>query len=162
MTALIRTVMVAILVLLHLPSVAAAQERPEDRRRYIEAGSPVSDDPRRIPVAAGPRGPEGSLVLRGGRVFDGTGAPAREATVVIERNRISGVLSPEDDSWPSDAVVIDVAGQTVLPGLIDLHGHLTYLARPPGDSASAEASITDALDSCSSNAAGVRTNALLH
>ena len=146
MTALIRTVTVAILVLLQLPSVAAAQERSEDRRRYIEAGSPVSDDPRRIPVAAGPRGPEGSFVLRGGRVFDGTSAPAREATVVIERNRISGVLSPQDETWPSDAQVIDVTGQTVLPGLIDLHGHLTYLARPPGDSASAEASITDALD----------------
>src|SRR3989442_14182824 len=45
--------------------------------------------PREIP---GPRGPDGTLVLRGGRLFDGTGAPVREAPVVIERNKIAKIF----------------------------------------------------------------------
>jgi imidazolonepropionase-like amidohydrolase len=28
--------------------------------------------------------------------------------------------------WPTNAEVVDVAGKTILPGLIDLHTHLTY------------------------------------
>ena len=55
----------------------AAQEKASDRRRFLDPKTPVSDDPRRIPVKPGPRGPEGTLVLRGGRIFDGTGAAAR-------------------------------------------------------------------------------------
>lgn len=103
-----------------------AEVRLQDRRKYLDPNTPVSDDPRRVPVRPGPRGPDGSLVLRGGRVFDGTGAPAREATVVIERNKIAKILPPASADWPKDARVIDVSGKTVLPGLIDLHTHLTY------------------------------------
>jgi imidazolonepropionase-like amidohydrolase len=33
---------------------------------------------------------------------------------------------PDALDWPPDARVIDVAGKTVMPGLIDLHTHLTY------------------------------------
>ena len=66
-----------------------AQDRAADRRRSLDPNMPVSDDPRRVPVAPGPTGPEGTIVLVGGRVFDGTGTPARPATIVIERNRIA-------------------------------------------------------------------------
>ena len=74
----------------------------------------------------GPTGPEGSIVLQGGRIFDGTGAGVRAGTIVIERNRITRILPPGSTDWPSDARVIDVSGHTVMPGLIDLHTHLTY------------------------------------
>ena len=103
-----------------------AQERREDRRKFLDPKTQVSDDPRRIVVKAGPRGPEGTIVLRGGRIFDGTGAPAREGTLVIERNKIAKILPAGATDWPKDAQVIDVSGKTVLPGLIDLHTHLTY------------------------------------
>jgi len=88
----------------------------------------VSDDPRRIVSKPGPRGPEGTIVLRGGRIFDGTGAPVREGTLVIERNKIVKILPAGATDWPKDAQVIDVSGKTVLPGLIDLHTHLTLPA----------------------------------
>ena len=103
-----------------------AQERREDRRKFLDPKTQVSDDPRRIVVKPGPRGPEGAIVLRGGRIFDGTGAPAREGTLVIERNKIVKILPAGATDWPEDAQVIDVSGKTVLPGLIDLHTHLTY------------------------------------
>jgi len=103
-----------------------AQERREDRRKFLDPKTQVSDDPRRIVVKPGPRGPEGTIVLRGGRIFDGTGAPAREGTLVIERNKIAQILPVGATDWPKDAQVIDVSGKTILPGLIDLHTHLTY------------------------------------
>jgi imidazolonepropionase-like amidohydrolase len=103
-----------------------AQEQRQDRRKFLDPKTQVSDDPRRIVVKPGPRGPEGTLVLRGGRIFDGTGAPAREGTLVIERNKIARILPAGSTDWPKDAQVIDVSGKTVLPGLIDLHTHLTY------------------------------------
>ncbi|MEO7966839.1 MAG: amidohydrolase family protein, partial [Gemmatimonadaceae bacterium] len=46
------------------------------------------------------------------------------------RNRISKVLDASSNDWPKDARVIDVTGKTVMPGLIDLHTHLTY-SDPP-------------------------------
>src|SRR5713226_10556484 len=93
-----------------------AQEKAQDRRKFLDPKTPVSDDPRRVPVRPGPRGPEGTLVLRGGRIFDGTGAPAREATLVIERNRIAKILPPGSTDWPNDARVLDVTGKNVMPG----------------------------------------------
>jgi imidazolonepropionase-like amidohydrolase len=105
---------------------AAGQERAQDRRKFLDPATPVSDDPRRVPVKPGPTGPDRVLVLRGGRIFDGTGAAAHEGTLVIERNKISKILPASSAEWPKNAEVVDATGKTVLPGLIDLHTHLTY------------------------------------
>ena len=101
------------------------QQRPIDRRAYLNDVQ-TSDDPRRVPAPPGPRGPEGTTVLRGGLVFDGTGSEPAAGTVVMERNRIAAVLPEGVTDWPADARVLDVSGHTVLPGLMDLHTHLTY------------------------------------
>src|SRR5262245_3196272 len=114
-----------VLIMLALPSVVLGQERAADRRKFLSPSTRTTDDPRRVPVGPGLRGPDGSIVLRGGRIFDGTGGAAREGTLVIERNQIKAVLAPSSTDWPKDAKVLDVSGTTVLPGLIDLHTHLT-------------------------------------
>ena len=88
--------------LLVINGSSVAQERAEQRREWLSPGSPVSDDPRRVPVPRSAR-PDGSMVLRGGRVSDATGAATREATVVIERNRIAATLPPTLTQWPSTA-----------------------------------------------------------
>jgi len=120
-------VKVALALALVLPATVLSQDRASDRRRNMSPSQTTTDDPRRVPVPSTPRGPEGTLVLRGGRVFDGTGAAARAATVVIERNKIARVMAATATDWPRDARVIDVTGMTVMPGLIDLHTHLTYV-----------------------------------
>ena len=76
------------------------------------------------PLPAGLVRPAGGVTaLVGGTVIDGTGAGPREnCTILIEDERIVAV-GPSIDV-PEGAEVIDVRGQTVLPGLIDMHGHL--------------------------------------
>jgi imidazolonepropionase-like amidohydrolase len=104
----------------------AGQEKAQDRRKSLDPKTETTDDPRRIPVPPGPRGPEGVIVLRGGRIFDGTGAPVRVGTVVIRRNKIEKTLPAGATDWPSEAHVIDITGKTILPGLIDAHTHIDY------------------------------------
>jgi imidazolonepropionase-like amidohydrolase len=117
---------VSLILLLSSCVVVGAQEKPQDRRKFLDPATPVSDDPRRVPVKPAPTGPDRILVLRGGRIFDGTGAAAREGTLVLERNKILKILPASSTDWPKTAEVVDVAGKTILPGLIDLHTHLTY------------------------------------
>jgi imidazolonepropionase-like amidohydrolase len=113
--------------------VVLSQERAQDRRRWIDKNTQTTDDPRRVPVPPGPRDPEGTLVIIGGRIFDGTGSAVRSGTVVIERNKIKEILPPGSKAWPRDAQVIDVAGKTVMPGLIEMHQHLTEITPPLHD-----------------------------
>jgi len=60
------------------------------------------------------------VVLRGGQVFDGTGADPAAADVAIEDGRIVGLGSGLDGDDE-----VDVRGRTVLPGLFDCHTHVT-------------------------------------
>jgi imidazolonepropionase-like amidohydrolase len=102
-----------------------ADARPQDRRGVLAPTERTTDDPRRIPRKPA-SGPGATLVLRGGRVFDSVSGGVRPASVVIQGNTISAVLAAGVEGWPADAQVIDVTGKTVMPGLIDMHVHLTY------------------------------------
>jgi imidazolonepropionase-like amidohydrolase len=64
------------------------------------------------------------LVLDGGTLIDGTGAPAvPEAVVVVEGNRIAAAGPASRVSVPAGARVVSTKGQFVIPGLIDGHVH---------------------------------------
>jgi imidazolonepropionase-like amidohydrolase len=64
-------------------------------------------------------------VLTGATLIDGTGsAPIRDAAVVIDGDRIAAAGPRHATSWPADAIVMNLGGRTVLPGLIDAHDHL--------------------------------------
>lgn len=63
------------------------------------------------------------LLIRGGHVIDGTGAPGLDADVSIAGGRIVGV---ERRSSRSARRVIDARGQVVAPGLIDIHTHSDF------------------------------------
>ncbi len=66
------------------------------------------------------------MVLRGGRIFDGVQPETYAGTLVIEGKFIKAVLPPNATDWAADATVLDVTGKTVMPGLIDMHVHMTY------------------------------------
>jgi len=60
------------------------------------------------------------LVIRGGLVVDGTGAPPREADVVIDGDRVTAIGT---HAGPAREV-IDAKGMLVTPGFVDIHTHL--------------------------------------
>ncbi|MEZ5238404.1 MAG: amidohydrolase family protein [Microthrixaceae bacterium] len=61
------------------------------------------------------------LVIRGGTVVDGTGAPARGADVAVDGDRITRV---GDVDASGAGRVIDADGAIVTPGFVDIHSHL--------------------------------------
>lgn len=59
-------------------------------------------------------------LIQNGTVYDGTGAPAYAADVLIEDDRIAAVAP---NLTAAVAVVIDATGMAVTPGFIDMHRH---------------------------------------
>ena len=59
------------------------------------------------------------LVIRGGTLVDGTGAPARLADVAVEAGRIAAV----GGAIGAAREEIDARGKLVLPGFVDVHTH---------------------------------------
>jgi hypothetical protein len=65
-----------------------------------------------------------TIVLSHVRLIDGTGrAPVLDATLVIEGNSIAAIRRGKFTA-PANARVLDLQGDTVIPGLINAHGHL--------------------------------------
>ena len=66
--------------------------------------------------------PPHRMVVRGGTLIDGTGAPPRpNSAILIEGDRIRQVDAAGADA--AGATVIDASGKFILPGLIDSHAH---------------------------------------
>jgi len=83
-------------------------------------------------------GPYERLILRGGTIIDGTGAPPRgPVDIVIEGNRIAQIRSVGYPKVPIDSTrrpvagdrELDVSGMYVMPGFIDMHGHVGGVAQ---------------------------------
>lgn len=70
-------------------------------------------------VSVAGQAPTFDLVIRGGRVVDGTGNPAFDADVAIRDGRIVAIGRPRG----SAARTIDASGRVVSPGFIDIHNH---------------------------------------
>src|SRR5688500_10952775 len=63
---------------------------------------------------------ERALLITNARVLDGTGAPARDASVRVRNGRILAVGALARESGDS---VLDAGGLTLAPGFIDTHSH---------------------------------------
>jgi imidazolonepropionase-like amidohydrolase len=116
-----RGILTLALALARAGSVASAQfaaQLSPDVREFVKVDDPV-------------------VVLNHVRVIDGTGAAARlDQAVVIRNGTIAAMGDSATTKAPDGARVLDLSGDTVIPGLVGMHDHLHYTADqspgPPG------------------------------
>lgn len=92
----------------------------------------------------------GRLLVRGGTVYDGTGAPGQEADVLLHDGRVEAI-APRGGLGAIEAEVVDATGCWVTPGFLDTHTHYdAELALSPGLVESTRHGVTTVLvGSCS-------------
>jgi imidazolonepropionase-like amidohydrolase len=70
-----------------------------------------------------PRMPTGRVVVHAGRLVDGTQPTARtDVDIVIQGHRITSIEAHRADLH-AQGTLVDATGRTVMPGLIEAHGH---------------------------------------
>ncbi len=106
-----RFIPTALLLLLWIiPTEAAAQatDLSEDVLEYVAVDAHV-------------------VALTHVRVVDGTGsAPTEDQTIILQNGQISAVGPAGSVTIPAGAEVLDLAGHTVIPGIVGLHDHTFY------------------------------------
>jgi imidazolonepropionase-like amidohydrolase len=91
-------------------SLAAAQTLAPQVREFVKVDAPT-------------------VALTHVRVIDGTGSAAREEqTVILSGGKITSVGDAASADIPKDAQVIDLHGDSVIPGLVGMHDHMFYPA----------------------------------
>lgn len=89
-------------------------------------------------------GPHAKLIIRGATLINGTGAPAQgPVDIVIEKNIIKNIVVvgypgvPINESRRPKAaegdVELDATGKYVLPGFVDMHGHIGSERNTPAE-----------------------------
>ena len=100
------------------PTQTPRTSQPDPVTRYI-----------RVPAT------DAGIYLQHVGILDGTGAPPHEdQTILIEHGKITSV-TPSANTPPSHpgATVLDLTGRTVFPGIVGMHDHMYYIARPNAD-----------------------------
>jgi imidazolonepropionase-like amidohydrolase len=67
------------------------------------------------------------VLFRNTSVWDGSGAPAYPADVLIEGERIRAVATQLGQIEAAGAEVIEANGMTLMPGLVEGHAHITFI-----------------------------------
>src|ERR1700730_40675 len=80
------------------------------------------------PAAGQAPRPTGASVFEGARLIIGDGsAPIEDAAFVVENTRITAVGRRGQVAVPAGAARVDLAGKTVMPAIVDAHGHPGFL-----------------------------------
>ena len=89
-------------------SLAQAQSLSPEVKEFVKVDAPV-------------------VALQHVRVIDGTGATARnDQTIVLANGKIQSVGDAASATVPKDAQVLDLHGDSVMPGLVGMHDHMFY------------------------------------
>jgi imidazolonepropionase-like amidohydrolase len=87
------------------------------------------------------------IAIKNGDLFDSDRGIVRpRMTVLIRHDRITAVGPADSIVIPSNATVIDAAGKTVMPGMVDMHGHLQLTSQNSGSLLQLASGITTVRD----------------
>jgi Tol biopolymer transport system component/imidazolonepropionase-like amidohydrolase len=93
---------------------------------FLDANLQTPDQPEakgtNISFPAQADAPDGVIAFVGARIITASGDTIENGTVVVEGNRITAV--GRGVAIPAGAKPIDVRGKTIMPGLVDVHGHV--------------------------------------
>lgn len=98
----------------------------ESSRAMLLAQQAAASTERAIRIARQVRRvPAGPVAIRGADLFDPETRSLRHDVTVIVRNDLIETVGPRADvRIPADAEIVEAAGRTLLPGLIDMHVHI--------------------------------------
>lgn len=69
--------------------------------------------------------PDGKIAFKNVRIITMKGDEVIEnGSIVIDKNKIAAIGKASDIPIPADARVYDLAGKTIMPGMVDVHAHL--------------------------------------
>jgi imidazolonepropionase-like amidohydrolase len=89
-----------------------------------------------LAMAAGARAPalaQTATLFEGARLIPGDGSPAIEnSAFVVENNRFTAVGRRGEVPAPAGAAHVDLSGKTVMPTMVDMHGHFGFQNIPAG------------------------------
>ena len=90
---------------------------------------------------------QADLLVKGGLVYDGSGAPPRETDIAVSGKRITRV---GDGSDVNARAVVEAHGQVVAPGFIDIHTHsdISLLQDGRGQSKVSQGVTTEVTGNC--------------
>jgi imidazolonepropionase-like amidohydrolase len=101
------------------PTIAAPTPLPPT----ASPPAPTTEPPTATPL------PIYDLVLLGGTLIDGTGAPPLpDAAIAITDGRVAAIGRRGELAYSPDTPVRDLAGATIMPGFIDAHAHTADLS----------------------------------
>ncbi|MDG5768288.1 amidohydrolase family protein [Balneolales bacterium ANBcel1] len=105
------------------------EQQPENRDDWRVGNAVYSPEvipvTLRLPVAK----PEGVTAYQNARIITMDGDEVIEnGTIVVRDNRILDVGPMEEVTIPDGAQLIDVFGKTIMPGIVDVHAHMGYVA----------------------------------
>ncbi len=94
-------------------------------RQKLDANAP--DTVAKVEISVPRAAPGGRVAFTNARIVTMKGNEVIErGTLLVERNRITGVGAAPSVQIPSGTTVVDAGGKTIMPGLIDVHSHMHY------------------------------------
>lgn len=92
----------------------------------VDSIPPVAEKGIKIGLKLEADKPKGTIVLKGATIItmNANDEVIENGVIVIEENKITAVGKEGDVKIPRRANVIDASGKTIMPGLIDVHGHV--------------------------------------
>ncbi|MEM6397262.1 MAG: amidohydrolase family protein [Bacteroidota bacterium] len=100
-----------------------------DRFSFLEGAAdsipPMDEEGLQIKVNLSTDVPKGVIALTNARIITMEGEEVIEqGTVLVENNKIVSILRTSAGRIPTDATIVDCTGKTIMPGIVDVHGHL--------------------------------------